>query len=447
MTYPETPRNAAGDDTDTAAGSSGASHQIHLPNDDEHHGEGERHGGDQEDAPSSSAVRQGVRVRAATPTLPPRIAPHKTRWRVLGIALAILLVLGGIGAFAYSRFTQPAQAASAFCRDLQARGYTQAYALLTGTATDGLNATQFADAARALEGAEGTITACGQQTGAGAYGYVLGGSTATVGLTITRGKGTHLQGTLRLADVRGVWKITSASSGLFGVNLAALTTATSYCADLRAQNYGGAYALLGTGMHGQTSASDFAQQARDHDTLDGPVTACVIVGVARGNTDASATLTTRITRQRLGARDGSITLTPRGSTGTGAAWRVGHIDEAIQGSDLGGLQVTRRFCDDLGAGNYGDASGLFSTNLSGQMGNAAGSQAFLNGQDGLQWVGCVPQVPTYAVSGAGATLTIQLTLQAATSGQQGTGPAIVNLVREDAGWRIDNISFPSLRNP
>lgn len=442
MTYPETPSNATDDATDDAAGSPDASRHPRHP-DDDHHSEDEHDGGDREGLPSTSGVRQAVRIRAATPTLARRTITGKTRWKVIGAALAILLVLGGIGVFAYARFTEPARAASAFCHDLQTRNYPQAYALLTGSATDGLDATQFAGAARTLDAAEGSVSACGQQAGAGTYGYTLGGSTATVALAITRGHGAHLQGTLHLADIHGIWTITRAPSSLFGVNLAALTAATSYCADLRAQNYSAAYALLDAGAPGQTSAGDFAQQARDHDTLDGPVTECAIVGVARGNTDASATLTTRITRQRLGAREGSITLASPDQIG--ASWRVRRIADALLGSDLGGLQVARRFCGDLGEGNYDDIYGLFSPNLSGQMGSASASAAFMDGQDGLTWVGCVPQVPTYAVSGSGATLTVHLTMRNATSGQQGTGPVIINLARGNAGWQIDNISFPPIQ--
>lgn len=412
--------------------------------------------GDLLDSPSSSAVRQRVLVRAATPTLPRPRRPRTRLWKVLGAVLAVVLIVGGIGAFAYSRFTQPAEAAATFCHDLQTRAYSKAYALLSGPAAREVTSAQFVDAARTLDAAEGTVASCGQAAGAGAYSYSLGGSTASVALALTRSKGAHLSGMVHLADVHGAWKVTSAESSLFGVNLAALTAATAYCADLRAQNYSAAYALLDAGMRGQQSANDFTQQAQEHDILDGPVTTCAITGVSKGNTDASATLTTSITRTRLGARAGSLTLaaSTMGSTsgsksaGTAAttataSWHVRRVDTALQGSDLGGIQTAQRFCDDLGAGNYGDAYGLFTANLSGQMGSEAETAAFLDGQDGLKWLGCVPQVPTYAVAGSQATLTLQLILRDASSGQQGSGPATINLERGSAGWQIDNIGFPS----
>lgn len=403
-------------------------------------------------SPATSGLRHSsVRLRVPIPPRPTRTS--QTFWKLLAVGMAILLVASGTAAFIYLRFTQPAKVASVFCHDLQARDYAQAYSLLDSGATHGLSKSQFVTAARTLDTAAGAITACGQQSGGSAYSYRLGGQTASVGLSLTRASGARFQGTLRLANQDGAWKITSADTSLFGANLAALTVANAYCADLRARDYAAAYKLLDASTQRGISANDFTQQAQAHDTLDGPVTACAIVGLStatptdatsghntpkNASLDQSATLTETVTRQILGQRQGMISL-----TFADHAWRLRSIDGALQGSDLGGLQVVQRFCGDLGQHNYGDAYGLLSANLESQSGGAGAMAALWSGQDGLAWLGCVPQMPTYAVSGTSATVTVQLIVRNTFLGQQNTGPVLFHLVRDTSGWRIDNITFVS----
>lgn len=132
--------------------------------------------------------------------------------------------------------------------------------------------------------------------------------------------------------------------------------AGTFCGDLKAQNYGGAYSLLSSKLHQQLTAEQFSQGSLALDSAEGKVTAC---GQASGGNAYSyslgasaATLNAVITRATAGTLQGNIRLVNE------SGWKIDSLDTALLGVNLGALQAAGAFCQTLQTQDYATLYGL-----------------------------------------------------------------------------------------
>jgi len=99
-------------------------------------------------------------------------------------------------------------------------------------------------------------------------------------------------------------------------------TTQAFCADLTAQRYADAYALLSPRLQAQGSQAQFVASQRELDALQGDVTACssAIVNVAGGSASASL----QVTRAHTKSASAAVTL-----VAVGSSWRVDSYDTAV----------------------------------------------------------------------------------------------------------------------
>ncbi|HEY7835454.1 MAG TPA: hypothetical protein VIG30_17895 [Ktedonobacterales bacterium] len=381
----------------------------------------------------------------ATMPLAPRGAATRTRggqragrrtsrrglWITLGVLAALLVVLGGGGAYAYGQYLAPGKAAEAFCGALKANDATTAYGQLAAAEQAQLTEGQLSLGLKTLTTIEGGVVACAVSASGAGYGYQLGGATATVSATITRATAGALRGTLTLANEGGAWKIARLDTSLLGADPGALAAAATFCAALQSQDYTSAFGLLAS-AGGQTQQV-FTQAAQTHDQIDGLVTACGPVSLGQFQSAAGSSLTLSVTRAKLAARKGTVTLADATNS-----WRITTLDSTILGTDLGPLQVGTRFCADLASGNYADAYSLLSAREQ-AMGSADQFAAQIAPPSPLTWAGCTPNLSTYRVTGTSASYSIALTLRDTANGVTASAAFVVTLVLENGAWRMDNL--------
>ncbi|HEX6817778.1 MAG TPA: hypothetical protein VF120_05340 [Ktedonobacterales bacterium] len=373
-------------------------------------------------------------------TVPPaQPSPENSRSRArLLITLAVigaLLVLGGgaAGVFALVQYGQPGAAAGQFCQDLKAQNFDTAYTLLSPALADRYSRDQFHQLNEALDSVEGNVTACGTPSGSGVYNYTLGSSTATVGAVISRGKQGNLQGRLHLIDNNG-WKIDAIDTSVLGVNPGALQTLSAFCTALQTQDYATLYSLLGGTLRGQSTKDEFVITASLDDLLDGKVTACSIVSLAKGNTDTTTTATVSVTRSTLGKASGSVSLAS--SDGT---WTLVQADAGILGRDLQPLLVGTAFCLNIAIGDFTAAYGLESTTLQQSMTQAQLTRTFTL-PAGDKWLLCSPDITTYQVSSTAAQYSG--TFEYANASNAFSDVAIrFTFTKEGGDWKIASVTL------
>lgn len=374
-------------------------------------------------------------------TQPP--APKKSR-RGLKIALTvagIVLVLGAIGGagavFLINQIAAPGVAAIQFCNQLKSQNYDNAYGMLSSSMQSKYPQTSFRAGVTALDTAEGKVIGCQQAQGGNTYQYSLGASTATVGAQLTRANQGNLTGSLRLKNENGSWKIDGIDTTLLGVNIGALQASGAFCAAMQGQDYAGAYGLLDSAQQEQISQADFVASGKLHDTIDGTVTKCALTKVPSGNTDQVAHLTIDLNRSKLGDRTGDVTLKFEGS-----AWKVDATATALNGTNLQPLVVGQQFCALITAGKYGDAYGLFSSNLQ-QQGSKDSFVAVFSTSQGykLSWSCGKPDYTTYKVTSDSASIVVPLTVNIPALGANATSTsnATVKFVLENDAWKIDDL--------
>jgi hypothetical protein len=218
-----------------------------------------------------------------------------------------------------------------------------------------------------------------------------------------------------------------------------------YCSALLAHNYASAYALLDRSAQGAQTQAQFAADARLHDTVDGRVVACTGGQTASGwqydlsfllSPPAGVALRTTVTRARLGARQGMVTIDRQSS-----AWRVQTIDAELQGTPLGPLQVADHFCRALAAGNYASAFGDLSAHQTAVERSPANFAAEAARPEGVGYADCAPDYRTYSVKGGAAMLGLTVDLRVATpSGATVVSlPASATFVLERGSWKLDGL--------
>jgi len=423
---------------------------------------------------------------------PPRARKSRRGlWITLGVVAALLLACGGGAVFAAVQYFAPAAIGSVFCGYVESQGYTLAYAQMSAGAHIQLTSTQFTDAFTTLDNVEGKATACAAAPGSNSYSASLFGTTATVGLVMTRAKAGALQGSVHLKKESAGWRVDAIDSSLLGVNLSAVVASDSYCAALKAQQYADAYTLLGSKLQAATKQPDFVQLAQWHDTVDGQVSACQVTAIAAGTgagnstgatstptitptkaptpgktatpsktatptpsptppttpttgsatgiSDTSATLTLSLARGNAAAQQGALALAVEGGT-----WKIGDIATALQGSDLSPLQTGGRFCADLAASNYTDAYSLGDAHFYSGM-TQTQAAAFLAGTSaasgGLAWSSCTLDASTYAVNNSGtqASYKMTVTFTKKSNGQTVPHAWLFTLVKTAGMWKLHGL--------
>ncbi len=232
-----------------------------------------------------------------------------------------------------------------------------------------------------------------------------------------------------------------------------IAVARQYCAALHAQNYRAAYALTSSATQKQTSKAWFTTEAQLHDGVDGKVTRCAPVPAGRdafgdaigdlgfllGGARA-ATVTVTIVRTRLGARTGTITMTSQGGS-----WTVGSIADALQGTPLGPLLLANHFCTALAAGDFKTAFGDLSAHQVSLEQSEANFARQATLPAGSKYTGCAPDLTTYHVAGATASVKLALDIQVTTPAGTSVVPvaSLASFVQEKGAWKLDGLDPPS----
>lgn len=214
---------------------------------------------------------------------------------------------------------------------------------------------------------------------------------------------------------------------------------SQYCADLTHQKYADAYTLLSSGAHTQASATQWAQDAQVHDQLDGAAKTCSASQVSSGPlTFASAGASATLTIARAKSATGLVVLTHQVD-----GWKIDKFDAHLQGTDLGPLTVSEQFCAALAKQDYSGAYAELSSREHAGTSQADFTKDFTQALSGAaaKVTGCTPQLKTYAVQAASATVDVQMQLQVAVSSGSTTAPVPLQftLVPESTGWKIDAI--------
>jgi hypothetical protein len=146
------------------------------------------------------------------------------------------------------------QTTTTYCTALQAASYTAAYALLGNSLTAHTTADVYALHGGWRDTVDGPVSACAVT----ALGTKNDENTASVTLSVTRGKLGTKKDTMTLDVEGGEWKISAIGPALAGTDLGALDTATRFCADVNSANYQDLYGLLSKNAKGSSSEADFA---------------------------------------------------------------------------------------------------------------------------------------------------------------------------------------------
>lgn len=364
-------------------------------------------------------------------------APKKSRkklWITLGVVLALVVVACGGGALAFAQYFAPAATAVRYCGYVETQNYAAAYGILSSGLRAQVSVDQFTQGSQTLDKVEGNVQSCGQATGANAYSYSFGASTATIAATMTRSTAGTLQGALHLKNENGAWKVDAIDTSLLGINLGALQTAGAFCAAMGAQSYTTAYGMLGAALTAQASQDVFTTLAQAHDQIDGTVTACGLVGITPGGTDSAASLLVSITRTKLGQQQGTVGLDVEQG-----AWKVANIAGTLLGTDLGPLVVGTQFCAALQQGQYQAAYNLASQGFQHDVPEADFAKA-LALPSPWKWNGCKPDFSTYKVTGSTASYTAAFKAVNPSSGATDSADFKISFVNEGGTWKIDDLT-------
>lgn len=383
-------------------------------------------------APEADAPSTSLRPASSSP------APRRRHRRELLLAALVVLLLALVGgAIAYTRYQAPAAAMRAYCADLVARSYTDAYSMLSAQARATLTVAQFTQAAQAADHGEGPVRACGASA-RGGYSYLLGSGhasmTITITRTITRAGAQPSTGTLRLVAAGGAWRVGDLGPTLLGMDLGALQATMTYCAAARTQNYAALYRVQSNALHQGVSVAQYIQVEQLRAALDGPVTTCTLTSIGTGNSATRAQVELSITRQRQGTRQGTLTLDD-----AEGVWKVSAISSAVRGTDLGALLVGERFCDDIGSGDYADAIALFAPAFRGSASAATFSAIFAGSSDDIKYIACAPIISSYSATGTTAALAAMLTVRLLATGASASGPITLGFTLAGGVWQLSAV--------
>lgn len=360
--------------------------------------------------------------------------PRRRVGLIVGAVVATLVLACGTSLAAYSLYSAPAGAAAALCAALRQQDYAKAYATLSSGAKSAIAADQFVSAIQSLDQIQGKVTSCGTGSLVGGYQYHFG-SSATVTATISRAGGASLKGGLTVIRQAGEWKIDHLDASLFGINLLALTTVTKYCIALQGQDYTGLFALLDSKALAGATAATFAQVSQWHDIVDGQVQSCAVTHLGQGDSEAAASVTLSVNRQKLGAKQGALTLDiERG------AWKVSGVDTRLQGTNVTPLLTATHFCQDISGQQYADLPTVLDANAANAYPGQSLANLFNGVDTGLKWTSCLIDPTTYQLSGTGASVAAGFVLADFHGTAVGHGSVVIGLVVVSGKWEVDNWS-------
>jgi hypothetical protein len=364
----------------------------------------------------------------------PQDRSRRRLWITLAV-IAILLLAGTAGATSAVGYFGPAGTVNRFCGTLKAQSYSSVYSMLSTQFQGQITEDDFANDAVTLDRAEGSVLNCATQSAGIGDNFHFGDSSVAFSLVIKRASAGTLTGILHLTNESGSWKINALDITLLGVSLGAIQATNSFCAALQSQAYSAAYTVLGKPQTASLKQADYSQQGQWHDQVDGPVSVCQIMSVNMGNSDALASLSVAMTRSKLGKKQDVVSLDVESG-----AWKINAIGTKLQGTDVGGLEVTARFCSDLSHGKYADLYGLLDAHFVGSASEAYVAEVFDGQLNDVKWTGCTFDPTTYNLSGATATLNADVNLSQVSTGRTAISSVTLKLVRYGHTWKLDDLT-------
>ena len=365
----------------------------------------------------------------------PRPARRSRRWLWGTVSvLAILLLAGGIFGVLTINYLSPIGTAVRFCGDLRAQTYSGAYELLSMPAQAAISEDDFVNDAVTLDRAEGLVLDCKPSGDSGIVNPGFGETQQAVAITIRRASAGSLTGVAHLTNEDGFWRISALDMSFWGVSLGAVQAMNTYCTALQSQAYSAAFAVLGAKQTAGIKVADYTQQGEWRDQVDGPVGTCQIMSVGTANLATAASFQVSITRHQIGEKQDTIGLDVEGG-----AWKITAIGPQLHGTDLGGLVVTNRFCDDLSHGRYADAYGLFSAAAIGGASERYFASYVAGQINGIKWASCTFDARTYRVSGSSASLSVDITFDQLSTGHTYLLSVTMKLAHLGHSWKLNDV--------
>lgn len=199
------------------------------------------------------ALTDSARADASSRKRPPWLAP-------VIIMVAALVVLGGGAGIVYAvgqnALQAPLAAATAFCNDLKAQKYDEAYAMLSSGYQARVNAKDFAQLGQLHDQLDGKVKQCGPAgiQNNGGFNLNLNPQDASFNAQITRNR--SYTGTMSLVKQNDTWKIDAVDDALQGSDVGALETGARFCDSLASQKYADVYAMFTPAYQKQIGSVD-----------------------------------------------------------------------------------------------------------------------------------------------------------------------------------------------
>lgn len=200
--------------------------------------------------------------RYSSPVPPGGAPPRSTRPRwlvpVAAIALVVVVlavVVGVVYAIGQNALQQPMSTAQAFCDDLKAQKYNEAYGLLSSGYQARMTAADFTAIGQLRDQLDGKVSQCGLAgiQGSG-FSLNLNPQSTSINAQITR-KQTYT-GAVSLVKQNGAWKIDALDNSLQGSDVGALTTEEAFCKALASKDYTTAYGTFTPAYQRQIGSVD-----------------------------------------------------------------------------------------------------------------------------------------------------------------------------------------------
>jgi hypothetical protein len=216
-------------------------------------------------------------------------------------------------------------------------------------------------------------------------------------------------------------------------------TIVAFCGAMKSHRYAAVYRQLpGSATSAETEA-DFTHDAQLQDQLDGQPHDCAVVRNGKSPdawSQTPQTMTLQIARNHT--YSGALTLTR-----DGLGWKIGTLDLAALGPNVGPWNAAQSFCLALAAGDYATAYSALSrqgqTDATQDQFTKAFSDALASSK--AQIASCQLDVASYMTQGTTASVVATLTVSAITANGAVSAPVKVkfSLVNEANAWKLDKI--------
>lgn len=241
---------------------------------------------------------------------PPVTHARRVAWLVFG---GICLIALGLAAWHFIPAIGPYQTAAGYCDDLTHQRYAAIYQRLSSNVQAAVSQANFVGAEQLADQQASKVTQCS----ASLLTISMQGNGTQAQVTEQRRSGITIVATLHLAGSR--------IAVLPDPAIMPFAVAQSFCNDLTAQDYAGAYHLLSDTITAQLAQDRYVKLQQYADQTQGPVTSCVITRLDLAKDDTSATVTAQVQRQH-GASGGSAVQMQLAKTGTD--WQITNLPSA-----------------------------------------------------------------------------------------------------------------------